>query len=89
MTRLFRFFIDRISGVDREKGTHPEAVDAEKMESSVILVAITVTENRQKIQLPQQRTTNGVYNRGKEMQCTLGQNIFITLSTSPCIGRYH
>lgn len=78
-TQLFCFNIDRISAVRRERETRPEAVDAEKMESSVILVAITVTENHQKIQLPQRRT-NGAYNETKELQCTINQNIFILLS---------
>lgn len=60
MARLFYFYIDPISDDShREKGTHPEAVDAEKTESSVILVAITVTENHQEIQLPQRCTTDG------------------------------
>lgn len=64
--RLFYFFIDPTCGIRREKGTHPEAVDAEKMESSVILVAITVTENHQNIQLLQRPATTGAHNRRVE-----------------------
>ena len=60
---MFYFFIDRTLAVHRERGTHPEAVDAEKMESSAIPVAITVTENRQKIQLLQRTTVHTMQQR--------------------------
>lgn len=88
MARLFYFYIDPISDDShREKGTHPEAVDAEKTESSVILVAITVTENHQEIQLPQRCTTDGM--EEKKCKYTMDQNIFIPLSVSPYIGMNH
>lgn len=70
MTRLFYFCIDPISGDShREKGTHPEAVDAEKTESSVILVAITVTENHQEIQLLQRCVHDQRVDAMEEKKC--------------------